>query len=70
MWLSYGKSKEEIKWYHSLFHSPMKIDNEEDDLQSFINHARLQIRIELKSIGIWILFGKIMEEAVLTETIF
>lgn len=56
MWLSYGKSPDEIKEYHKLF--PAIGKNDEDDLQSFINHARLQIRIELKSIGIWILFGK------------
>ena len=59
MWLSYGKSEKEIAAYHRLFPSAGKYGkNEEDDLQSFINHARLQIRIELYSIGIWILFAK------------
>jgi HKD family nuclease len=56
MWLSYGKSQKEIRRYHELFPSYEK--SEEDDKQSFINHARLQIRIELTEIGIWILFGK------------
>lgn len=57
MWLSYGKSPQEIKEYHALFPKTQR-KNEENDLQSFINHARLQIRIELREIGIWILFGK------------
>ena len=59
MWLSYGKPEEEIRRYQELF---TKVPNEEKDtdrdLQSFINHARLQIRIELKEINIWLLFGK------------
>jgi HKD family nuclease len=60
MWLSYGKSQEEIKKYKVFFPqvSRNKANNEEDDKQSFINHARLQIRIEIESIGIWLLFGK------------
>lgn len=60
MWLSYGKTQPEINRYRQIFKSPksLKIKNEEDDKMSFINHARLQIRIELGSIGIWILFGK------------
>ncbi len=53
MWLSYGKSQPEIKTYQDYF-----IDKDKRDLQTFIHHARLQIRIELQSIGIWILFGK------------
>ena len=57
MWLSYGKSQDEIKEYHKLF-TKNRYHDHENDLQSFINHARLQIRIELTSIGIWILFGK------------
>lgn len=59
MWLSYGKSEAEIKKYHELFTKVSRYDqDEENDKQSFINHARLQIRIELHEIGIWILFGK------------
>jgi len=57
MWLSYGKSPEEIKEYHTYFPKTKGV-TDENDLQSFINHARLQIRIELREIGIWILFGK------------
>lgn len=61
MWLSYGKSQEEIKKYHNLLSGGYRLGdrrNKENDKQSFINHARLQIRIELLEIGIWILFGK------------
>jgi hypothetical protein len=59
MWLSYGKSEDEIKRYHKEFRQPfIKGEDQEDDKQSFINHARLQIRIEFQEIGIWILFAK------------
>ncbi len=59
MWLSYGKKRDEIKEYHDLFPSVNKYNkSQEDDKQSFINHARLQIRLELESIGVWLLFGK------------
>jgi HKD family nuclease len=62
MWLSYGKSAQEIKLYHELLNGRYRIPHsskdEEDDKQSFINHSRLQVRIELAEIGIWILFGK------------
>jgi len=60
MWLSYGKSQDEIKKYKEFFlkDKRQKIKDDEDDKQSFINHARLQVRIELESIGIWLLFGK------------
>jgi HKD family nuclease len=54
MWLSYGKSPEEISMYRDL---PIISHKEKkSDKLSFINHARLQIRLEFKSIGIWILF--------------
>lgn len=52
MWLSYGKSQEDIKIYKSY------VDKEQKELQTFIHHARLQIRIELLKIGVWLLFGK------------
>jgi hypothetical protein len=60
MWLSYGKTQQEIKKYKKLFTKVpnKKYSDEENDKTSFINHARLQIRIELASIGIWLLFGK------------
>lgn len=59
MWLSYGKSQDEIKRYKDIFQKvPNKKVSDEDDKMSFINHARLQIRIDLESIAIWLLFGK------------
>ena len=59
MWLSYGKSRDEINKYKFFFPKlPNKKTSDEDDKMSFINHARLQIRIDLDSIGIWLLFGK------------
>lgn len=56
MWLSYGKSQDEIKDYYAV--APKIDKNDPDNPQSFINHARIQIRIEFAEIGIWILFGK------------
>jgi HKD family nuclease len=53
MWLSYGKSQDEVDNYRRMFP-----DQEQKKYQTFIHHARLQIRIELESIGIWFLFGK------------
>lgn len=60
MWLSYGKSQKEIAQYHNVVRQPYdpQKQQQENDFQSFMNHARLQIRLELKQIGIWILFGK------------
>lgn len=59
MWLSYGKSKDEIIEYQKLFPAiNSKEKDSERDGQSFINHARLQVRIELMEIGIWLLFAK------------
>lgn len=61
MWLSYGKPAYEIEEYQKLFptvDSNRKEKDGERDLQSFINHARLQIRIDSKNIEIWLLFGK------------
>lgn len=52
MWLSYGKSEREIKEYQKLVGPDQKAK------QTFIHHARLQIRIDLKNIGIWLLFAK------------
>ena len=53
MWLSYGKSQADIKEYQSW-----QSRKEDKEIQTFIHHARIQIRIEFMSIGIWILFGK------------
>jgi HKD family nuclease len=58
MWLSYGKNRDEISEYQSLFTPLGNQGNHERDRQSFINHARLQVRIEVHSLGIWILFAK------------
>lgn len=52
MWLSYGKTSSEIKQYQSL------VGVEQKAKQTFIHHARIQIRIELDKIGIWLLFAK------------
>lgn len=60
IWLSYGKSKFEIMQYKGLFPkvSNHKMDQEEDDKQSFINHARIQVIVRNNLVGIWLLFGK------------
>lgn len=52
LWLSYGKSEEEIKKYQRM------VGNDQKSKQTFIHHARLQIRLDLKNIGIWLLFAK------------
>lgn len=52
MWLSYGKNEKEIKEYQKLVGPDQKAK------QTFIHHARLQIRIDDKNIGIWLLFAK------------
>tara|TARA_R110000744_G_scaffold143179_2_gene254990 strand:+ start:1232 stop:2527 length:1296 start_codon:yes stop_codon:yes gene_type:complete len=52
MWLSYGKSINEIKKYQKL------VGRDQKAKQTFIHHARLQIRIDIKNIGIWLLFAK------------
>jgi HKD family nuclease len=52
MWLSYGKNEREIKEYQKLVGPDQKAK------QTFIHHARLQIRIDIKNIGIWLLFAK------------
>lgn len=58
MWLSYGKNRGEIEMYQALFPKIGREQDEERDRQSFSNHSRIQIRIELGSLGIWILFAK------------
>jgi HKD family nuclease len=44
LWLHYGKSKEHLKRY-------------EKSQQSFLNHARLQVIIHEKDVGIWLMLG-------------
>lgn len=52
MWLSYGKNVNEIKLYQKIVGPDQKAK------QTFIHHARLQIRIDVSKIGIWLLFAK------------
>ncbi|WP_165395975.1 phospholipase D-like domain-containing protein [Flavobacterium sp. J27] len=52
MWLSYGKGEREIKEYQKIVGPDQKAK------QTFIHHARLQIRIDFENIGIWFLFAK------------
>lgn len=52
MWLSYGKNVNEIKKYQKL------VGPDQKSKQTFIHHARLQIRIDIQNIGIWLLFAK------------
>ncbi len=52
MWLSYGKNEVEIKKYQK------EVGPDQKAKQTFIHHSRLQIRIDDKNIGIWLLFAK------------
>jgi HKD family nuclease len=52
IWLSYGKNEREIKEYQKIVGPDQKAK------QTFIHHARLQIRVDVKNIGIWLLFAK------------
>jgi HKD family nuclease len=59
MWLSYGKKREEIRRYQQLHSASYgRIKEPESDRQTFINHARLQVRIEVHSLDISLLFAK------------
>ncbi|WP_431217070.1 phospholipase D-like domain-containing protein [Puia sp. P3] len=62
MWLSYGKKQAEVRRYqnaHKIDYTESERDGERDPY-SFINHSRLQVRIEMKPMGfgIWLLFAK------------
>lgn len=52
IWLSYGKNADEIKMYQK------NVGDDQKSKQTFIHHARLQIRVDLAKIGIWLLFAK------------
>ncbi len=52
VWLSYGKNERDINKYQKLVGADQK------SKQTFIHHARLQIRISELKIGIWLLFAK------------
>ncbi len=58
MWLSYGKHRDEIRRYQDAFSERGRNIEDDQDKFSFINHPRLQVRIEEKSLGIWLLFAK------------
>lgn len=63
MWLSYGKSQEDIKKYQKEY-------SNETESQTFIHHARLQVMIELERIGIWLLFGKANQGSKIDRSFF
>ncbi|MGV8995165.1 MAG: phospholipase D-like domain-containing protein [Flavobacterium sp.] len=52
MWLSYGKNENEIKEYQKIVGADQKAK------QTFIHHARLQLKIDFLNIGIYLLFAK------------
>ena len=52
MWLSYGKSGDDIKQYKNL------VGDDQKAKQTFIHHARLQLKIDLNNIGLYLLFAK------------
>lgn len=52
MWLSYGKCGPDIKKYQKMVGPDQKAK------QTFIHHARLQVRIDVQNIGIYLLFAK------------
>ena len=58
MWLSYGKHRDDVRRYQDRYSLPGYNAADERDRFSFINHPRLQIRIEIRSLGIWLLFAK------------
>lgn len=64
MWLSYGKNVNEIKEYQKLVGPDQKAK------QTFIHHARLQIRIDVRNIGIWLLFAKENEGGLFDRAFF
>lgn len=64
MWLSYGKNINEIKEYQKLVGPDQKAK------QTFIHHARLQIRIDVRNIGIWLLFAKENEGGLFDRAFF
>lgn len=64
IWLSYGKSIDEIKEYQK------KVGNDQKAKQTFIHHARLQIRVDIAKIGIWLLFAKENEGGLFDRTFF
>lgn len=64
MWLSYGKNGNEIKKYQK------EVGPDQKAKQTFIHHARLQIRIDIENIGIWLLFAKENEGGIFDRAFF
>ncbi|WP_026729629.1 phospholipase D-like domain-containing protein [Flavobacterium denitrificans] len=64
MWLSYGKNEDEIKNYQEIVGSDQK------SKQTFIHHARLQLKIDFKNIGIYLLFAKENEGGIFDRDFF
>ncbi|MTH14771.1 phospholipase D-like domain-containing protein [Flavobacterium sp. LC2016-01] len=64
MWLSYGKSEDQIKNYQKIVGSDQKAK------QTFIHHARLQLKIDFKNIGIYLLFAKENEGGIFDRDFF
>ncbi len=52
MWLSYGKNGNEIREYQK------NVGTDQKAKQTFIHHARLQLKIDFNNIGIYLLFAK------------
>lgn len=64
MCLSYGKNGDEIKQYQKLVGADQKAK------QTFIHHARLQLKIDFNNIGIYLLFAKENEGGIFDRDFF
>ncbi len=64
MWLSYGKNGNEIKEYQKIVGADQKAK------QTFIHHARLQLKIDFKNIGLYLLFAKENEGGIFDRDFF
>ncbi len=64
MWLSYGKSGDEIKQYQKEVGADQKAKH------TFIHHARLQLKIDFKNIGLYLLFAKENEGGIFDRDFF
>jgi HKD family nuclease len=64
MWLSYGKSGDEIKQYQKEVGADQKAKH------TFIHHARLQLKIDFNNLGIYLLFAKENEGGIFDRDFF
>lgn len=64
MWLSYGKNENEIKEYQKIVGADQKAK------QTFIHHARIQLKIDYKNIGLYLLFAKENEGGIFDRDFF